>query len=88
MRHALPRPCPPPAAVLLKAEAVWALVRCLTAWPEAEAVVLPMLRLLPRLLGASREHQGAFRRAGGVAAVQGVMEKHEGALRVVEVGRG
>lgn len=72
-------PTPPQLpAVLFRAEAVWAVVRCLTSWKGQPVVLLPALRLLSPLLNASREHQGAFRKAQGMVALQGALEEHKG----------
>lgn len=82
LRFPLP-PAPSAAcpAVLFRAEAAWALVRCLTSWPESQGVALPALRLLPLLLAngpSSRDHQKAFLQAHGAKAIAAVLGKHAG----------
>ncbi|GAB4823190.1 hypothetical protein N2152v2_010236 [Parachlorella kessleri] len=69
--------------VLLRAEVVWALVRCLTSWTDRAEVLLPALRLLPLLLGGSREHQLCFRRAQGFEVLAKLLDKQAGHQDVV-----
>jgi hypothetical protein len=71
-------PIPNAAAVLLGAEATPSLVRCLASCGGSAELALAALRLLPALLGASREQQAAFCRTGGAAVLRDLISTQEG----------